>query len=212
MPQPQPDPPPERRLLGIVLCGGQSTRMGRDKSDLPHPSGGTYLEQAIDRLGPLCDGVAISGPHASDSQTPAEPPRDAGITRIPDPARAPDDVGGGPAVGIAASLGYALEHGFVACLFTPVDTPNLGATDLAKIKAAWTNHRQSVIAMSDRMEPLIAIYAASQRNTIAELAESEDRSLYRFLQSKRIPFTCVTLDRQKCHNINTPDEFESHGR
>ena len=40
-------------VAGFVLAGGRSSRMGRDKALLPHPHGGTWLEQSVRRLAAL---------------------------------------------------------------------------------------------------------------------------------------------------------------
>ena len=68
-----------QRLLGVVLCGGRSSRMGQDKAMLPHPSGGTFATHAADRLAKICDQVCISG----------ESVEIAGVSLIEDPVRLP---------------------------------------------------------------------------------------------------------------------------
>lgn len=53
-------------LLGVVLAGGKSSRMGVDKATLPHSVGAagrglSYLDYAVERLRPLVQRVAVSG-------------------------------------------------------------------------------------------------------------------------------------------------------
>ena len=109
-------------LLGIVLCGGRSTRMGTDKALLVHTTGQSFLQHAIDRLTGICNQVAVSG-RVVDAR---------GVTSIEDPVS-----GLGPAVGVCASIQYAHKHGFDACFFTPVDTPFLTVSDLMVLRDSW---------------------------------------------------------------------------
>ncbi|TWU54679.1 molybdopterin-guanine dinucleotide biosynthesis protein MobA [Rubripirellula tenax] len=184
------------RLLGVVLCGGRSARMGRDKSSLRRADGGTFLKHAIDRLGCLCDQVIISG----DAKLP-------GIVSIADPV-----AHRGPVVGIAESLEYASEHDFAACFFTPVDVPELTVADLLSLKSAWLESNKTTLAISERMEPLVGIYPVTLLETIERLTESEDRSLFRYFKRDPAMIQTVAVDRTRCRNINTPEDLEDHGR
>ncbi len=152
------------RLLGIVLCGGRSSRMGRDKAMLPHPSGGTFLGHAISRLVPLCEEVVICGDVVIE-----------GHVSISDPVAFH-----GPVVGIVAGLQHASRHEFDACLLTPVDVPSLRQEDLATLKTSWSTTGATTVAFSDRIEPLVGIYNVSDLAALQSLAAGGDRSLYRF--------------------------------
>ena len=99
--------------------------MGIDKATLPH-AGSTFLAHAIVRLEKVCDSVAVSG------QTKAT----HNVSVIDDPLKYQ-----GPATGIAASLRFAQEHRFDACLITPVDTPALTDQDLMQLCDAWNRYR-----------------------------------------------------------------------
>jgi molybdopterin-guanine dinucleotide biosynthesis protein A len=49
----------ERIHTGIVLAGGKSTRMGKDKG-LISWKGRTLVEHAVEIIAPLCAGIIIS--------------------------------------------------------------------------------------------------------------------------------------------------------
>ncbi|MEE2525726.1 NTP transferase domain-containing protein [Hyphobacterium sp. HN65] len=103
-------------LAGIILTGGQSSRMGEDKAGLVW-KGQSFLDHARDRLaGAGCNLVRISG-RAGDDAIP-DTMKNAG------PARAIFDV-------IEA---LRLEAG--GYLFLPVDLPLLTAADLCRLTGA----------------------------------------------------------------------------
>ncbi len=181
-----------QELLGIVLCGGRSSRMGRDKAGLPHPAGGgTFLQHAISRLESICDAVVVSG--KSDADCP-------GSVALEDPV-----AHRGPATGVAAALDYARENSFSACLVTPVDTPFLSQDDLQRLKDAWRACGRLTVAQSDRTEPLIAIYPTELAEELARLAKSDDRSLFRWVESQ--DHAAVAITARSCRNINSPGDL-----
>jgi molybdopterin-guanine dinucleotide biosynthesis protein A len=48
-------------ILGVVLCGGKSSRMGRDKGTMRLQNGMSFIDHAIERLKPICDEVCLAG-------------------------------------------------------------------------------------------------------------------------------------------------------
>ncbi len=166
--------------------------MGQDKATLPHPTGGTFLQHAINRLRAVCDGVVVSGrtsqPHNEITIDDALPYQ-------------------GPASGIAASLKYAGENGCAACLYIPVDVPNLTANELAILRDKWHTETLLTLARSVSIEPLIGIYPVNLAEEIATLSTSADRSLIRWINSQSIQV--VSFPSESCHNINTLKELEN---
>ncbi|PAY15322.1 hypothetical protein CKO51_32455 [Rhodopirellula sp. SM50] len=191
-------PGPAPNLLGVVLCGGASKRMGRDKAALTTHQGHSFLEHACRRLQAHCQVVCVS----SSSE------RDTDVQRIPDP---PDSHG--PISGIHASLSFARDHGFDACVFTPVDTPSITSTDLQTLIDVFANHRDQVVcAVSDQtpdhIEPLIAIYPVTLFDVIDQSIDDGQYSPRRLLRS--LPIITVPLSAASCRNINTPSDLDPH--
>ena len=55
-------------VLGAVLAGGSSTRMGRDKAEVP-VGGRTMIDRVATTLGTACDGVVVLGPDREGFET-----------------------------------------------------------------------------------------------------------------------------------------------
>jgi molybdopterin-guanine dinucleotide biosynthesis protein A len=167
--------------------------MGTDKATLPY-AGTTFLDFAITRLQKVCDDVAVSGNTDATHD----------LATIDDPVDHQ-----GPAAGIAASLKYAQDMGFVACLITPVDTPALTVDDVHKLSVLWKRTSKLTIACTDRIEPLIGIYPIGLADSIRELSTSDDRSLYRWIAAQ--DYTALPFPPDHIHNINTPQDHSQHG-
>jgi molybdopterin-guanine dinucleotide biosynthesis protein A len=202
-------------LMGVVLAGGKSSRMGTDKAELPHPyqpHGGftiTYLHHAVTRLRPLLSTIAISG-RSDDLKCFAE------VIAIRD--RSPHQ---GPAEGVAESLRHAKTLGLAGILVTPVDMPNLETSHLQRLTLAWQSQRTEsqsgtlqrgltpfpivVATFADQQpEPLLAIYPTAMLPAIETLANSSDRSLSRWLKQQSM--LTVLLPQSAAKNVNRPED------
>jgi molybdenum cofactor guanylyltransferase len=177
-------------LLGVVLAGGQSSRMGSDKSLLIHSNGLTYLQHAIARLRPLVGQVAVSG-RASDE---------------PNVRSVPDEMPGqGPAVAVWSAVKFAGEHGFKAVLITPVDMPYLESSQLQQVVDAFRLREPVCVSLDGRMlHPLVAIYPVSLAEELHNEAISPRRSLRAWLESQ--PHRRIDLCGLSVTDINTPED------
>lgn len=183
-------------LLGVVLCGGHSKRMGRDKAELKMRSGMTFLDLAYQRLKEICGTVRLSGSHDFDPK----------YVRIADP---PESYG--PISGIYASLAFAVLEGYDAVVFNPVDTPCLTVDDMQKLVDTFRAHPDDIVcAVADdqktmSVEPLIAVYPISSAAAILRALNESQYSLQRILAAQSI--TRVPLSASACRNINTPSDL-----
>lgn len=194
-------------IVGVVLSGGRSRRMGRDKAMLPHRrTGETFLRLAVTRLGSLCDPVVVCVPPGGPPQAL---PELRGVAKSPVIWLADPVSHQGPSVGIASALGWASRRGHPACLVTPVDMPGLSAEDLQRLVRLWRGHPDRVVCAldetADRVQPLVAIYPAAAHRELLALAQSEDRSLRRWL-ARRSPLA-VPLSADALTNINRPEDL-----
>lgn len=197
---------PNLPLLGIVLAGGQSTRMGQCKAALPASGGRSFLQRAIGELSRCTDLIAVS---ANPAQTPLagiEPAElNAEVTVIVDQASQR-----GPAEGLLRGMEFAITNQCTGVLLVPVDLPFLPDHELRAIVDAFCESPTEIaIAVSerspDRLEPLVALYPVTLREELESLVSSDDRSLYRFVQ--RHPHRTVRLSARALTNINEPHDW-----
>ncbi len=134
------------RTVGVVLAGGASSRMGRDKA-LIELDGETLVAGAARRLGEICAEVLIA---------------DAGRGLLP--GSVPDGPGQGPAAGI---LGAALARPGHPLLVLAVDLPRVPVSLLAELARAEAD--LAIPRWEGGLEPLCALYGP------AALAALEER-------------------------------------
>lgn len=99
--------------LGVILAGGQATRMGGGDKGLLRLGGQTLLDRVIERLSPQVAGLALNAN--------GDPAR---FDRFGLPVLA-DSVAGfaGPLAGVLAGLDWAAEQGAETIVTAAADTP-----------------------------------------------------------------------------------------
>ena len=181
-------------LHGLVLAGGESRRMGRDKAALDY-DGRTQLTVAFERVSRHCEQAWISV-RAAQARDPVR----ASLPRIVDGI-----VGQGPIAGIAAAQA---EYPDAAWLVVACDLPFLDDTTLDHLVAA--RGRGPVTAFRSAHdglpEPLCAIYEPETREAILEFIASGRYCPRKFVLTTGVPLLDlphgVALD-----NVNTPEEY-----
>lgn len=196
------------QLLGVVLAGGQSSRMGRDKASLRHRSGTTFLQYALNLLRPLCAEVAVSVAHQRCDAALAGREL-ADVTVLEDPV-----VGLGPAIGVATAVQAAAQRSLSAALVIPVDMPALTAMQLMPLIDVHRDHPHDLVAATlgqdRRYEPLLAIYPVRFAAALQQLAASQHRSLNRWLSGQQV--RQVVLVDAAAANLNTPVQLADYQR
>jgi molybdopterin-guanine dinucleotide biosynthesis protein A len=176
-------------VLGVVLAGGKSSRMGCDKATMMHASGVTFIDYAISRLISLVPRVVVSG-------RPAE----AGtVDSISD-----QTPGLGPAVAVWSAIQFAKQQGYASILVTPIDTPNLESRHLQQLMDSVVPDIPLCATYDGCVpHPLIAIYPVSLDHELEVVALSTRRSLRAWLASR--PHSLVRLPVFAMRDFNTPD-------
>lgn len=182
--------------IGVILAGGRSSRMGRDKAALCLNGESLLLRarQTLRQAG--CSRVLLSGharPNWNDDTIPDQ---------LPD---------AGPVGGIVSTLDWAIGHAIeTALLFVPVDTPLLSAGLLASMLQASDNDG-CVITGSPL--PLLLRTTAPVLQQVAlaraDIEAGQSWSIKRLVE----PLTLTTVGKTdaiktELTNVNTPVEWE----
>ena len=132
----------DRQWTGVVLAGGQSSRMGRDKA-LVELDGITLLDRTIDLLRPHAKEVLVIGDPAKYAPEHA--------TVLPD-----DLPGKGPLGGLVTALKHAR---YVRLIVLACDLPNISDRLLIHLKNDLIGDYDAVVPRHEgSIEPLAAAY------------------------------------------------------
>jgi molybdenum cofactor guanylyltransferase len=136
---------------GIVLCGGQSRRMGTDKAWLPFGSE-TMLQRIVRILGGAVGPVVVVA--ATAARLPDLPP-EVRIVRDRRPERGPLE---GLAVGLAALGEFAPAAEIAAAYITSCDAPLLLPEFVRRMVVLLGSADAAVPKVDGRLHPLAAVY------------------------------------------------------
>lgn len=187
--------------VGIVLAGGASSRMGRDKARLalPDPRAGMSLPAlAAERLAAVCAEVAVA---------------DGGRGLLAGLPSLADGAGRGPAAGI---LGAVAAYPGRPLMVLACDLPRVPVALLAElarpVPADW-----SVPRWQGRLEPLCAGYGPA---ALAALGHRVERGLLALHRLAEEALALRVLEGEELArfgdpweiflNLNTPDDWERY--
>lgn len=149
------------RLSGVVLAGGASRRMGRDKA-LLLIDGEPMVARVARRIATLCDDVVVA---SGDGRR---------LGQLLWPQVADRHPGAGPLAGIVAGLAAA-RHPLVAVVAG--DMPDASPEVLQLLAERWGGEPAIVPQFAGRVEPLHAVYAASSGAAMAARLDAGLRSV-----------------------------------
>jgi molybdopterin-guanine dinucleotide biosynthesis protein A len=191
------------RVGGIVVCGGQSRRMGRDKARLV-VHGKPMLERAVDILGSVCGEVVLAC-------GPRERYAELGLPLVLDAQE-----NGGPLAGILAGL-QQLNCPLVAVL--ACDMPRASAELFGHLFAHQQAGEYDVCFLETEggREPLCAIYSSHVLPAMEAAMDQGRRRVTSFLEVDELgselrvgylKLKDLPLDSESARNLNTPAEYE----
>jgi molybdopterin-guanine dinucleotide biosynthesis protein A len=188
-------------LFGLVLAGGRSRRMGRDKATLAYQGGVPHARRTADLLAKVCERVFISCRADQESD-----PTLAGLERIPDTFEI-----GGPLNGILSALS---AHPGKAFLVAACDLPFLSVEALATLVAARDMTKAMTVfenpVRDNFLEPLCAIYEpgyAEQAQTVMTQGLTCPTKIANALNVHRLILSGPE-DALFLENANHPEDFE----
>jgi len=187
-------------IAGLVLAGGQSTRMQRDKATLL-VDGETQLARAIRLITPY-----VTHSYVSVRTDQTNEPERARFPQIIDQLS-----GLGPAAGILAAQQTRPDH---AWLVVAIDLPLLDQDTLAHL-VAHRDPSQLATAFkssSDGLpEPLCAIWEPSSHVALAQFLQQGRSCPRKFLLNHAVSLIDLP-STDALHNVNTPAEYAALGQ
>lgn len=188
----------KRDLLGVVLCGGESSRMGVDKAAIEVCPGVSQLERQLSLLEPFCSRLAACvGPSSRPGRALPK-----GVAAVRDA----DDVEG-PMGGVIAALrlGAGLPVLALACDMLYVESSHLvqllNRRDPQVLATAF-------VATDGLPDPMFCLYEASSLPQMVACAAAGRASLRHFLSG--VPVERVVLpDSRFLASVNDPEQLSA---
>ena len=187
-------------LVGVVLTGGASRRMGRNKA-LIELDGVPMARRVADALtGAGCGSVIAYG---------GDP---VALEPLALPVQPDAHPGTGPLGGVLGALELFADADSYAewVLVVACDLPALTALDLAAMVAAARSHPGAdvVVARAGRIEPTCAVWSPAAIGALRELFDAGERAVHRAIE--HLASIEVDVDRAAVRNINTPDDLDRY--
>lgn len=182
------------RAAAIILAGGKSSRMGKDKAHLSI-KGKPMIARLFEKLQGNFDRILVSS---------SEPEKYAFLNVQVVPDKYPDQ---GPLMGIASAMqASGCERNFVIACDIP--EPNL---HLVRKMLRKSRNCDAVVPVfkGDKIEPLFAVYKRSLLPLIQEtlsLGKRRIRDFFEFCKVKKLEIE----DMETLRNINTLKDFEEY--
>ena len=184
----------------VVLAGGESSRLGRDKAFLTL-GGQTLVERAVDRLSCLSDDIAVVANEMARYEALELPARLVSDERP----------GKGALMGIYSGLKRAYHpHALdIAC-----DMPFLSLPLLHYMLRLVAGNDVVIPRLADGLEPLHAIYSKACLPAMARVLAMGQRRIVAFFDRVRVRYVKASeVDRFDPRylsfvNVNTPQDWE----
>ncbi|ORJ64377.1 molybdenum cofactor guanylyltransferase [Mycobacterium simiae] len=185
-------------LAGVVLAGGESRRMGRDKATLPGPDGAaTMVEFVVGVLSQRCDPIfVVAAPGQPLPQLTARVVRDEiqGLGPLPATGR-----------GLRAAAEAGAQYAFVCA----VDMPLLTAELIDRLmQLATKTDAEVVLPWDGRSHYLAAVYRTDLAGRIDALVAAGERKMSALIDASDVQ-QIVLSDSRPLTNVNTDAEFRA---
>lgn len=183
-------------LAGIVLAGGESRRMGRDKATLPGPGGAaTLLEYVAGVIAQRCEPVFVMA-----AQGQPLPAVQAQVIR--------DEVRGqGPLPATGRGLRAAAEAGARYAFVCAVDMPLLSAELIDElVQLATETNAEIVLPWDGRSHYLAAVYRTDLAGRIDGLVAGGARSMRALIDASDAQ-QIVLPELRFLANVNTESDL-----
>ncbi len=195
-------------IVGIVLAGGLSTRMGKDKTQLRlhGTTGPTLIENSTKLLSTLLPSVWIACRAGQNRQ---------GLCIYDMYENC------GPCGALYTALHHAKTQGFKAILVLACDMPFMNTTTLQKLLVARPTHKQNspqqnllttfLQKETKRIQALTAIYEITALPLFAKaLQENQYKISHIIPETQRTVITYTKTENRPFTNCNNPEDWKKY--
>lgn len=193
----------EGRVLGVILAGGQATRMGGGDKGLRLVGGRRLLDHVIARLGPQVAGMAINAN--------GDPAR---LAEFGLPVLA-DSLPGypGPLAGVLAGMDWAAGQGAGAIVTAAADTPFFPSDLVARLQASAGASGLALAASMDAegcvwRQPTFGLWPVVLRDDLRAALTSGLRKIVLWTDTHGAGQAVFASDPfDPFFNVNTPEDI-----
>lgn len=181
------------RLLGVILAGGASTRMGGyDKFLLPMGEK-RILDHIVERLSPQVDALVLNT-NTTDISTE--------LAILPDRGNSM-----GPLSGLYTVLRYAKDNGYSKIVSVASDTPFI-PHDLVVRFMEQPDNRLVVAKSDDRLHPIIGLWDVTLLQDVKRALERPQLKVMSFVKNNNASEVVWDQALDPFFNINTAEDLE----
>jgi len=183
--------------VGIILAGGQATRMGGgDKGLLPLGTT-TILDHVIGRIEPQVAGLAINANGTSDR-----------FERFGLPV-VPDSIDGfaGPLAGVLAGLDWAKDQKATHMVSVAADTPFFPCDLVPQLIQGANKEGLALASTSGGHHPTFGIWPVALRYDLRAALDAGVRKVMQWTQTHNAG-TVMFPDDRAFFNVNTPEDLQ----
>lgn len=190
-----------KKIAGLVLAGGKSSRMGQDKANLPIKDGRTMLQHACDIVRTIYSTCYVSCATGHVL---------AGVPCIED-----NISGVGPLAGLIAALRFFSAKGYDAAHVLACDMPFMQSGTMVALRDRYlaldSNANISVAVWQtadNRLQMLCALYAVSALPFLEDACKTGKYSLKKIIPLEQtLRIRCPSEIEEEFFNCNYPEEY-----
>lgn len=181
-------------MLTVILSGGASRRMGRDKVVLPARNGEALYKNLISRYSPLGD-VALSVDKAGKYEL-------FGAAELVD-----EYPGEGPLNGVVSAFSQTDAD---LIFLTAADMPCGSAEAVGMLCRLLGDADACIAGTEERPEPLMGVYRRSCLSAALECLASGERAMSALLRRISAKYAGELPGAETLTNLNTPDDYRKY--
>ncbi len=181
-------------VTGIILAGGKSKRMGKDKSFLSY-RGKFFIDRLLDALKDTAvSGILISVNEFDEYDSlPFRKIKDSFVDH-------------GPLAGIYEALTVS-HNNHILCV--PCDMPVIDSAVLNSILSESTPHIINVTVVDQNLHPLLGVFPKTILPNLENYLKSDRKKVFDFITGVDYKLIDLSAFRNRIININTEDEYRS---